>query len=283
MKGCVTNMPEGLDKLASGLGKAIETVPELYADAFQPAVQETGKLIARIPHAINAAFSGLDKWILHKEYSIEETKKLLAQKLENVEPEKIVEPEPYVAIPALQAISYSMNSDELRNLYANLLAKSMNIDTKDMVHPSFVEIIKQMSPIDAHVLKEISFNSFIQTVDIYCSKYSHLQIHSNSLSPLENPIERHGYERLTHITSFSPDVVNISLDNLLRLRLIEERFTYNTHSIDEKIQKSSNYKTMAKQLQKFMVDDTWKYEEFSQCFYLTNFGKSFCEICLEIS
>ena len=66
-------MAEGFDQLAKGIGKAIETVPELYEDAFQPTVQETGKLVARIPRAINAAFSGLDRWILNKEYSIDET------------------------------------------------------------------------------------------------------------------------------------------------------------------------------------------------------------------
>lgn len=149
-------MPEGLSQLAKGIGKAIETVPELYEDAFQPSVQETGKLLSRIPRAINAAFSGLDKWILNKEYSIDETKKLLAQKLEKIDPDKIVEPEPYVAIPTIQSISYAMNSDELRNLYANLLAKSMISDTKDSVHPSFVEIIKQMSPMDARIFNMIS-------------------------------------------------------------------------------------------------------------------------------
>ena len=36
-------MAEGFDQLAKGIGKAIETVPELYEDAFQPTVQETGK------------------------------------------------------------------------------------------------------------------------------------------------------------------------------------------------------------------------------------------------
>lgn len=115
-------MNNALDDLSKGVAKALDTVPELYHDTLQPAAQETGKVIARIPRAINAAFSGLDRWILNKEYSIEETKKLLAQKLDNVDPEKIVEPEPYVAVPAIQAISYAMNSDELRNLYANLLA-----------------------------------------------------------------------------------------------------------------------------------------------------------------
>ena len=93
---------------------------------------------------------------MHREYNVAETEKLLSQKLKNVDPNKIVQPEPYVAVPALQAISYSMNNDELRNLYANLLSKSMNIDTKDSVHPSFVEIIKQLSPFDAILLKKIA-------------------------------------------------------------------------------------------------------------------------------
>lgn len=137
------------------LEKALKTVPELYHDTLQPSAQETGKMLARIPRAINAAFSRLDKWILNREYSVDETKKLLTEKLNKVDPDKIVEPEPYVAIPAIQAISYAMNSDELRNLYANLLAKSMISDTKDTVHPSFVEIIKQMSPIDAHIFQII--------------------------------------------------------------------------------------------------------------------------------
>ena len=139
-------MPEGLDKLAGAIGNTLKTAPTLYEDALQPTVQEVGKFAARIPRAINAAFSGLDKWILNKEYAIDETKKLLEKKLENVDPDKIVTPEAYVAVPAIQAISYSMDSEELRNLYANLLAKAMNSDTKDQVHPSFVEIIKPQHP-----------------------------------------------------------------------------------------------------------------------------------------
>ena len=148
-------MSNGLEQLISGIGKAIKTVPEFYEDALQPTVKETGKFVSRIPRAINAAFSGLDKWILIKEYSVDETKKLLAKKLKNVDPDKIVVPEAYVAVPAIQAISYAMNSKELRNLYANLLAKSMNVDTKNTEHPAFVETIKQLSPEDAIFFKHI--------------------------------------------------------------------------------------------------------------------------------
>ena len=258
-------MSEGLDTLANGIGKAIETVPELYQDAFQPTVQETGKLIARIPHAINAAFSGLDKWILNKEYSIEETKKLLAQKLENVEPEKIVEPEPYVAIPALQAISYSMNSDELRNLYANLLAKSMNIDTKDMVHPSFVEIIKQMSPIDASIFKTIFLTRLRPLIDL-------------SIVTKTGNLNHHIYN-ISWITSYEPTLIQISFDNLIRLGLIEIPFgqSYADDTGYDIIRNTDYYIKSKLQLEARNLGTIHEEKQFIKCTALAN---SFYNICV---
>ena len=131
-------MTEGFDKLAGAIGDTLKTAPTLYEDVLQSTTQESGKTLALIPRAINAALVPLRQWIAEREYKIAETEKLLAQKLEHVGEEKIVTPEAYVAVPAIQAISYSMDSVELRNLYANLLAKSMNSDTKDSVLPSFV-------------------------------------------------------------------------------------------------------------------------------------------------
>ena len=148
-------MPNGFDNFMGAVGDILKTAPTIYEDALQPAVQETGKILALIPQTIEAALLPLRKWNIEREYKFAEIKKLLEYKLENVEPEKIITPETYVAIPAIQAISYSMDSEELRNLYANLLAKAMNSDTKDMVHPSFVEMIKQMSPTDALIFSYI--------------------------------------------------------------------------------------------------------------------------------
>lgn len=274
-------MPEGLDKLAGGVGKAIETIPDLYDDAFKPATQESGKTLALIPRAINAALVPLRQWIAEREYKLAETEKLLAKKLEHVGEDKIVTPEAYIAVPAIQAISYSMDSEELRNLYANLLAKAMNIDTKDFVHPSFVEIIKQMSPIDVRVLEEVAQNKPFQVANIYCCKYQNSQESSELLSSLENPIEKLGFEGITHITYFSPDLVKVSLDNLLRLRLVEERFRIDT-SLDDKIKMSPIYKNMVTELKKYIVDSSWKYEETSHYLSLTNFGKTFHDICLNM-
>ena len=113
------------------------------------------ELLARIPQVINAALAPLDCWIAERQYHVDRTKQLLEENLKNADPEKIVPPEPYVAIPAIQAISYAMDSDELRTLYANLLAKSIYLDTKDSVHPAFTEIIKNLSPVDCRVFDSI--------------------------------------------------------------------------------------------------------------------------------
>ena len=138
-------MTDGVDKVLDGVSEVLKTTPKLYDDAIQPTAQETGKTISLVPKLINAALVPMRKWIAIREYNFAETEKLLAYKLEHLDPEKIVSPEPYVAVPALQAISYSMDNEDLKNLYANLLAKSMNKDTKDSVHPAFVDIIKQLS------------------------------------------------------------------------------------------------------------------------------------------
>lgn len=264
-------MSEGLDKFAGAVGDVLKTAPTIYEDALQPTVQEVGKFAARIPRAINAAFSNLDKWILNKEYAIDETKKLLAQKLENVDPEKIVEPETYVAVPAIQAISYSMNSEELRNLYANLLAKAMNIDTKDQVHPAFVEIIKQMSPIDAKTLqyilnepdKDIPIIDLIATRPISEEDEEYITLQSN----------------ITPMTFDSVKSIAISIENLFRVSLIHiDEYEY-TNGYDS-ILKSNSFKMLA---QNHMTSLPTKYENLDvmkKSCDLSVLGQSFCDICI---
>ena len=146
----------GVDRLAEGVGETIKQIPEFYNDGLKPSAQETGKALALIPRTINAALAPLRKWIAEREYSVSETERLLAIKLEGINAESIVSPEAYVAVPVLQAISYCKNSEELRNMYANLLATSMVENGKENAHPSFVEIIKQLSPDEAKLLKRIA-------------------------------------------------------------------------------------------------------------------------------
>lgn len=71
---------DGLDKLAQGMGKAIDKVPEVYDDGLKDATKESGKVLALIPQTINAALAPLRQWIAQKEYNVAETKKTIGSK-----------------------------------------------------------------------------------------------------------------------------------------------------------------------------------------------------------
>lgn len=265
-------MPKGLDKLAEGVGKAIETVPNLYDDALKPATQESGKTIALIPRAINAALVPLRQWIAEREYKLAETEKLLVKKLEHVAEDKIITPEAYVAVPAIQAISYSMDNKELRNLYANLLAKAMNSDTKDMVHPCFVEIIKQMSPIDSLVFKTIMERQANPIIDLVYTKHEPGNIFPSATRTL--------LTNITDIDIASYEIICVSIDNLIRQSLISINGdnSYMDIRIYDNILNSQFYQN---QQQKYPdTPDGFKLIPQKRMLNKTNLGFSFYKICI---
>lgn len=131
---------------------------KIYDDAVSPVAHPTAQTLGLLPRAIRAALAPIEKWILKQEHSIRQTEWLVQQKVEPISPDKIITPAPYVAVPALQALSYLMDNEHLRNLYASLLASAMNSDTQEYVHPAFVDIIKQFSPADAQFFRYIAEN-----------------------------------------------------------------------------------------------------------------------------
>ncbi len=157
-------MSDVLTELAKATANNSELMNKVYDDGLHEPLQEVShavtqpvKTVTLAGRAINALLASFECWICERENKVEETKKILEAKLENIESGDIREPKLYVAIPAIQALSYSMDDECLRNLYANLLAKSMYVKTADKVLPAFVEIIKQLSPLDARVFADIVY------------------------------------------------------------------------------------------------------------------------------
>lgn len=173
-------------------------------------VTEVDATSALLIRAIHAALSPLEKWVMQKEYNIAATRKLLEVKLKGIPIENIITPPSYIAVPALQSISYCMDDDELREMFAELLAHAMNTETVDNVHPTYVEIIKQMSPYDAVVFKKLIKEIIIPCIEIkYVSKESRVSYPISDLVVFSDFI--------TH-----PLVpTQICLENLERLHLIE--------------------------------------------------------------
>ena len=274
-------MSEIPTKLTTNIGKTLETVPEIYEDGLKPTIQESGKTLALIPRTVNAVLAPLRQWIAQREYNVAETEKLLAQKLENINPESIVTPEAYVAVPAFQSISYCINNKELYDLFANLLAKAMVSGWKEKVHPAFVEIIKQLSPNDALVLKEI-FNAGptieAATIAIVLKRKGAYMVGSPQPVKYSDELVYN-----IHCSSISEDQVSISVNNLQRLGLVDLHSDYSPSDVNfEFVKHTSLYLEFQKLFDelKGTDEDPERIQINRKYISLNALGQLFCEICI---
>lgn len=258
---------------------------------LKQAKEESGGLFALIPRYIRAKLYSKEEYILNTE--LQRALKEVAIKMVYTSPEKFVSPKDFVAFPAIEAMTQTQDSAELRELYANLLAKSMHKDYYSLAHPSYVNIINQFSPLDAllfakffthfkvlpylsiarAVHKEvINFDYFKKGVS-FNSRY-HKRFEMEPVSVL--------VEYITEISEYEIDLVAISILNFKRLGLIETPriSTEPPDMVYEKIQQNPLYFKSYEQYTSeeeppFYLTDSRGY------FYLTEYGQSFYKICIE--
>ena len=249
-----------------------ELVKNSYEDGIKPILKPTSEVIGIVPRTIKAILLPLEKRVLNKENSLAETQNLLEAKLANVNPENIVSPEPYIAVPALQYISYCMDNEELRDMYANLLASSMNKIVKNGVHPGFVEIIKQLSPDEAKILKYFSKVKALPTVSLRA-----------------NNEKGEGTEKISNFSNVGELVkceekleMNRYFDNLIRLGLVEKAGPL-TYLVGDNLYKPLENHEYIKYVKKSIEEseDAHNKSELKRSYMsITSFGEQFCNICL---
>lgn len=142
--------PEASNEL---LKEAKALTGEVYKDIAKPVLQEVGVVAGRTAKALLSPIRGMLWGWEQIEKFVEES---VQKKLEGVPEERRKFPEPEIAVPLLQALTYTAQNETLREMYINLLANSMDTEKGKVVHPSFVEIIKQMNTLDAKVFEKLS-------------------------------------------------------------------------------------------------------------------------------
>lgn len=252
---------------------AVEQVSkDIYTDLAHPFVESTGAVLGLVPRAIRAALSPIEKWVLAKESNLAQIQQALDEKLKDTPADDIVTPEAYVGVPALQAASYCVDNDELRNMYANLLASSMKKQTKPYVHPSYAQIIQQLSPDEAKLLKKINgMRNDIPVIDLNFEtkgQSGHVPI-IKCFSPF---VFEAGCDYPDHYPSY--------FGNLMRLGLIERPngvFLVDKNAYEE-IMSHPFIQQTRESFESF--GDLYSIKNKKGYIHLTAFGKGFCEICL---
>jgi hypothetical protein len=140
-----------LAKAASseGLLKAI------YGDLAKPGVSQVGKALGTIIGLGSTALWPIQLLNERARIALEDNLERYRQKLESIPNVNIVSPPVEVGVPVMEKLSYIEDAD-LRELYTTLLAKASNVDTQSKAHPSFVNIINNLSPDEAQLLKQFS-------------------------------------------------------------------------------------------------------------------------------
>jgi len=260
-----------LKDAAEAVRGIVEAVP-IYQDALQPAAKEVGtalQTVAKTLHVLLAPVGGL-VWGYEKMRVF--VSERVAEKLKDAPNARLRSPEPHVAGPALEALKYTGYQDHLREPYAGLLATAIDSKTAHVAQPCFVEIIKQMSPDEALIMRSLASAGIRPIIDVRKeSKSENLGIwvlRHFSLVPFEAGCKH-------------PDLGGTYLINLERLGLIEFRENYTLKFGPDDLYKTTKERPEIQQIvAEIAGTGNHKPTINSGAIIITKLGEQFCFACI---
>jgi len=257
---------------ADAVKGVLEAVP-VYQDALQPVAKEIGTSLQIAGKTVRMALAPFTALVWGYEKLADYLDVVLTEKLKNVPPERIITPSPTVAVPVLAALRISAEEPSLRELYANLLATSMDQETARNVHPAFVASIQQMTPDEARIIQLMETRRAIPMITVGVG------------FKILNPMDVHT-EHLPHFSLIAdeagcahPDLWPTYLTNLARLGLVETHLGTLMAS-DAAYEDLRQHPTVAKivsEIELVGIGYGTSRDEFLQ---LTALGQQFCKACV---
>lgn len=122
----------------------------------QTSAETDGALSTLVGWFNNVVLYPVKKANITYRYKIESFVDDLYQRTAQIPEQCLHEPNPMIAGPTLEALKYTFDEEILREMYVNLLTSSMDSRMDASVHPSYVDIIRQMNSFDAALFKYLS-------------------------------------------------------------------------------------------------------------------------------
>lgn len=153
-----------------------------------------------------------------REYFDDEFAGEMAEKTAHIPEERLVPPLPSVALPAMQGLSYSLDEPDLKEMYLNLLATATDSSVSEAAHPSFAEIIKQLSAAEARLLLSV-----LQSQVLPIARLARKALEG----PGETDLLSHLLDIRDTASNLPSEVKSLSVwvDNWVRLGLVEVDYT----------------------------------------------------------
>ena len=248
----------------------IKSASDAAQDNLPATMEQTdGVLSTVVGFFNNVVLYPVKKANLTFRYKLEAFEDDLKDKIKHIPPEHLQEPPVMIAGPTLEALRYTYDEKELREMYENLLASAMDTRIANQALPSFVDAIKQMSPLDALVLQK-----FVELYQLACAGIKFSIENTNKVYTKAMPT--YFLQELADMSD--PFIVSTSITNLLRLGFLNiidgtiNGFDYESFKVHPYVQ------SRVALFNSFGAP--FKVEVNKQVVKLNDYGKSFAKICL---
>lgn len=199
------------------------------------------------------------------EIDVENLRNSTLQQVATIPPENVQEPPLKILGPALEASKYYIEEEELRSMFAKILSSSFDDRKNSIIHPSFVEIIKQLDVTDARILQFLKEQNHATGSPIPIMK---AVINSDSGSKIIFPII-YFIDGSEGINDLPPSLTN--LERLGLLKIEDDRYSANDSMYDFI---RNNF------IVQYVLENYPEISLEKMCFSITPLGKNFLEICL---
>ena len=220
-----------------------------------------------------------DKRKLRYAVELEKYNKELQEKINEIPKEKKIEPDIQIVAPALEASKYCVEKEELRKMFVNLIASSINSDKVTIVHPIFTDIISKLSSTDALLFKTIANEDYGDDCVIFGASIECISFSLTILEQLGLIVSKN--KKGSKSNNLKNDIVNtdIRLYKSIVNNLTVMEFAFDTlyknifHTITNYLLEK-NFSEATFPRHKSVI------EFFHNIITITNLGKQFKDICL---
>ncbi len=143
-----------MDDLLKEIAQSPAVIKEVYGDLAKPGVQQVGKALSTIIGLGNTMLWPLALMNEKAKIALESNLERYRNKLKDTLPDEVCEVPPEIGVPIAEKLSYVTN-EELSEMYTELLANASQINKANVAHPSFVNVINNISPDEAILIKSI--------------------------------------------------------------------------------------------------------------------------------
>lgn len=262
-----------LVKVVTGI-KLLEMV---YIDLAKPGVKKAGKALETVLDLGNTLLLPIKLLNAKTNLIFKNNMDKYIKRIEEIPDNELFDVPPEIGIPILEKFTY-VRSEEISNLFIELLAKASSSETINEAHPSYLNIINNLSVDEANILNYL-FNNESVIADQYRFPYfNYVATAKGSTEFIKTLSNFTGIE--TKMPLLFPQNILLYLNNLVSngiLECVDSSFLVNKDLYDEL---DEIYKDNKFHFDSEMDKDKFGPMEIEKGYYMiTSLGRSFINTC----